>query len=160
LRSKKVNRIFGKCGQVYKKSQYYGSKIASFRGPRSVFEEASQQGLVREEMRKKSFEYTFWLLLLFASISFIVWKNGNSSFPYYLGIVLMFKDVVLQFCKRVSLNQWFSTFDSWRPIKHNNTQFGDPFITFIVLKHTFWRPQSKCLRPQSGSGPTCWETLL
>jgi len=51
-----------------------------------------------------------------------------------------------------ALNQWFSTFGSWRPIKQNNTQFGDPFITFIVLKHGFWRPKN-------GSGPTCWETL-
>jgi len=48
------------------------------------------------------------------------------------------------------LEQWFSTISSWRPIKQNNTQFGDPFITFIVLKHRFWRPKSKCLRSKNG----------
>ena len=30
-----------------------------------------------------------------------------------------------------SLKQWFSTFDSWRPTKQNNTQFGDPYIDII-----------------------------
>ena len=38
------------------------------------------------------------------------------------------------------LEQWFSTFVSWRPTKYNKTQFGDPSITNIVLKHRFWRP--------------------
>jgi len=29
--------------------------------------------------------------------------------------------------------QWFSTFGSWRPTKHNNnTQFGDPFISINI----------------------------
>ena len=32
-----------------------------------------------------------------------------------------------------SLEQWFSTFDSWRPTKQNNTQFADPYIDIIVL---------------------------
>jgi len=31
------------------------------------------------------------------------------------------------------VDQWFSTFGSWRPTKQNNTQFGDPFNTIIVL---------------------------
>ena len=38
----------------------------------------------------------------------------------------------------IVLNQWFSTFGSWRPKKYNNTQFGDPYITIIVLKHRIW----------------------
>ena len=31
------------------------------------------------------------------------------------------------------LDQWFSTLGSWRPTKHNDTQFGDPYITIIVI---------------------------
>ena len=34
---------------------------------------------------------------------------------------------------RDTLDQWFSTFGSWRPTKHKNTQFGDPHITIVVL---------------------------
>ena len=30
------------------------------------------------------------------------------------------------------LKQWFSTFGSWRPTIHNNTQFGDPYIITIT----------------------------
>ncbi len=41
------------------------------------------------------------------------------------------------------LTQWFSTFGSWRPAKHIDTQFGDPFIKDIVEKHRIWRPKSK-----------------
>jgi len=67
--------------------------------------------------------------------------------------------VTNQRCATNSLFQWFSTFRSWRPTKHNITQFGDPYITIIVLKHRFWRSKSKCLRPKSGSQPSCWETL-
>ena len=37
------------------------------------------------------------------------------------------------------LNQWFSTLGSWRPTKFNNTQFGDPFITIIVLRPCVWQ---------------------
>jgi len=51
---------------------------------------------------------------------------------------------------RIRRVEWFSTFGSWQPTKHNITQFGDPYITIIVLKHRFWRPKSKCLRPKSG----------
>ena len=53
------------------------------------------------------------------------------------------------------LDQWFSTFGSWRPTKHKNTQFGDPNSTIIELYYRFWRPKSKCRRPKSGSRPTC-----
>ena len=53
------------------------------------------------------------------------------------------------------LDQWFSTFGSWRPTKQNNTQFGDPFITIIVLYQGFWRPKSMCPRPKIGLRPTC-----
>ena len=35
------------------------------------------------------------------------------------------------------LDQWFSTADSWRPTKQDKTQFGDPYITIIVLQHRF-----------------------
>ncbi len=28
-----------------------------------------------------------------------------------------------------TLNQWFSTFSSWRPTKQKNTQFGDPNVS-------------------------------
>ena len=53
LRSKKVNKIFVKGGQVNEKSQYYRSKIAFFsRSEVSFFEEASLQGLVTKAMRK------------------------------------------------------------------------------------------------------------
>ncbi len=34
------------------------------------------------------------------------------------------------------LKKWFSKFGSWRPTKQNNSQFGDLFITIIVLHKT------------------------
>ena len=33
-----------------------------------------------------------------------------------------------------ALDQWFSTFGSWRPTKQKKTQFGDPFSTKITTK--------------------------
>ena len=36
------------------------------------------------------------------------------------------------------VEQWFSTFGCWRPTKQNNTQFCDPNVAIIVLKHRFW----------------------
>ena len=51
------------------------------------------------------------------------------------------------------LEQWFSTFGSWRPTKYNNTQFGDPYITNLALKHRFWQPKSKVTRPKVDRDP-------
>ena len=58
------------------------------------------------------------------------------------------------------LKQWFSTFSSRRPTIYNTAQYGDPYITIIVLKHRFRRPKRKCTQPKSGSRPTLWEPLL
>ena len=62
---------------------------------------------------------------------------------------------VYLFQYRLSVVQWFSTSGGWRPTKRNNTLFGDPFITIILLKRRFLRPKSKCPGPKSGSLPTC-----
>jgi len=55
-------------------------------------------------------------------------------------------------CLFIFLLQLLSTFGSWRPTKENTTQFSVACISIIVLKHMFWRPKSRCLRP------SCWET--
>jgi hypothetical protein len=41
----------------------------------------------------------------------------------------------------IGVNQWFSTFGSWRPTKQNKTQFGDPNCTRIVQNTGFDDPQ-------------------
>ena len=41
----------------------------------------------------------------------------------------------------MSLEQWFSTFGSWRPIKQNKTQLGDPFSSKSLLKYIFGDPK-------------------
>lgn len=54
------------------------------------------------------------------------------------------------------INQWLSTYSSWRPTKQNIAQSGDPFNTFIVPQHRIWlRPKRKLLLHKSGSGHTC-----
>ena len=59
-----------------------------------------------------------------------------------------------------NLDQWFSTFDSWRPTNQNKTKFADPCCTIRPLKYMFWLPESDYPRHKSRSRPTFWETLI
>ena len=52
-----------------------------------------------------------------------------------------------------NLDQWFSTFDSWRPTNQNKTKFADPCCTIRPLKYMFWLPESDYPRHKVGRDP-------